>query len=802
MNSPAVQLYQWAGHVDDKYQYSSDNKDCRVHGWISTKLHTGFWVITPSNEFKMGGPVKQDLTSHAGPISLSMFFSTHYAGVTSVISFGEGETWKKVFGPVFIYVNSVSRSEDPLKLWADAKEQMFIETQSWPYDFPASADFLPAEQRGGEIKIGHITFEPPRIGPTVWEIGIPDRTAAEFFVPDPNPGLMNQLYLDQADKFRQYGLWDSYTNLYPDHDLVYTVETCNYQTDWFFAQVNRKTGKTYKPTTWTIKFNLTNVVNDSSASYTLRIALASATDAELQVRINDASKAPFFSTGLIGKDNTVARHGIHGFYWLFTVNIPASMLFAGSTNAIYLTQSRAWIPWRNVMYDCLRLEAPYTNNTDMDKARSRLMLLGWLAIHCVSFFLVDSVADNVTGNSRKCSSSSVKLRISHDHVVMDNGIVKLELTKPSGLISGISYGGVNNVLEYKNKETQRGYWDIVWSRPEINQSNFDMLHSTSFKVISLTKEQLEVSFNITWNVSLGVSGLPLNIDKRFIMLRGVSGFYSYAIFEHKKGWPDLNIDEARIAFKLDKNIYVHGWISSNRHIGFWVITPSDEFRAGGPVKPDLTSHAGEETQIHELVYNPPRNGPTLWEIGIPDRTASEFYIPDPAPEFMNNLYIKHPEKFRQYGLWDRYTDLYPTDDLKYLVGVSDFRKDWFFAHVNRKADKKKYMPTTWQISFYVKNVVRNENYTLRLALASATLAEIQVRVNDPNKKQPHFTTGRIGKDNAIARHGNHGRHWLYSVNVMGSQLVNGNNTIYLKQARGGSPFTGVMYDYIRLEGPS
>lgn len=39
------------------------------------------------------------------------------------------------------------------------------------------------------------------------------------------------------------------------------------------------------------------------------------------------------------------------------------------------------------------------------------------------------------------------------------------------------------------------------------------------------------------------------------MLRGVSGFYAYAVFEHLEGWPALNIDRARIAFKLDKNKY-------------------------------------------------------------------------------------------------------------------------------------------------------------------------------------------------------------------------------------------------------
>lgn len=67
---------------------------------------------------------------------------------------------------------------------------------------------------------------------------------------------------------------------------------------------------------------------------------------------------------------------------------------------------------------------------------------------------------------------------------------------------------------------------------------------------------------------------------------------------------------------------------------------------------------------------------------------------------------------------------------------------------------------------------------------------------------PHFSTGKIGRDNAIARHGIHGRYWLYGVDIAGSQLVEGENTIYLKQATGNNPFVGAMYDYIRLEAPS
>jgi rhamnogalacturonan endolyase len=58
--------------VDDKYQYSCKNIDNRVHGWISFNPPVGFWQITPSDEFRSGGPLKQNLTSHVGPTTLAV----------------------------------------------------------------------------------------------------------------------------------------------------------------------------------------------------------------------------------------------------------------------------------------------------------------------------------------------------------------------------------------------------------------------------------------------------------------------------------------------------------------------------------------------------------------------------------------------------------------------------------------------------------------------------------------------------------------------------------------------------------
>lgn len=58
-----------------------------------------------------------------------MFVSTHYGGEDLIIKFEKGERWKKVFGPVFIYLNSVpnhnmTHNNAASFLWDDAKKQV------------------------------------------------------------------------------------------------------------------------------------------------------------------------------------------------------------------------------------------------------------------------------------------------------------------------------------------------------------------------------------------------------------------------------------------------------------------------------------------------------------------------------------------------------------------------------------------------------------------------------------------------------------------------------------------------------
>jgi len=42
-------------------------------------------------------------------------------------------------------------------------------------------------------------------------------------------------------------------------------------------------------------------------------------------------------------------------------------------------------------------------------------------------------------------------------VIIDNGILQLTLSKPDGIVTGVQYNGVDNLMEVINKEDDRGY---------------------------------------------------------------------------------------------------------------------------------------------------------------------------------------------------------------------------------------------------------------------------------------------------------------------------------------------------------
>lgn len=57
---------------------------------------------------------------------MQTFISQHYVGPDMETRYKTGEAWKKVLGPVFIYLNSDStRNNLQHLLWEDAKRQVY-----------------------------------------------------------------------------------------------------------------------------------------------------------------------------------------------------------------------------------------------------------------------------------------------------------------------------------------------------------------------------------------------------------------------------------------------------------------------------------------------------------------------------------------------------------------------------------------------------------------------------------------------------------------------------------------------------
>ncbi|KAJ0966186.1 hypothetical protein J5N97_027324 [Dioscorea zingiberensis] len=568
------------------------------------------------------------------------------------------------------------------------------------------------------------------------------------------------------------------------------------------------------------------------------------------------------------------------------------------------------------------------------------------------------------------ANKAVTLVVQSSYVILDNGILKLTITNPGGKLAGIQYGGMNNILDVKLDENQRGYWDLNWNHPG-GHIRYQMISGTEFSVITSSKDIVEVSFR-----SNSGTRLALSVDIRYIVRSGISGFYCYAIYERAAGLPSFDLVQTRMVFKLRRDqfhymaisdekqkimpmledlvpprgqvlalpesvllvnpinpslkgqmfhgthfigdaivaafdngeawrkvygpvlIYLNStqttsnafdlWIDAKKqrlheemtwpynfvsspyffsakergsasgtlfvqdryvseapipakfsYVGlsiinsggswqteskgyqFWVVTNSKgQFTIKNVIPGNYYVHGwvpgfmgdylhtelinispGLEVELGNLTFNPPRDGPTVWEIGFPDRTAIGFYVPNASPMYINKLFISGPEKFRQYGLWDRYTNLHPTSDQMFMVGVNDPKSDWFFAHVNRRIAEKSYSPTTWQIKFNL-NTITSGIYKLRLSIAASNHSDLQIRINDPNSAQPVFELYNLGDDSTIARHGIHGLHQLFSIDMYSYLLVQGDNTIYLKQVMSGNEFLGLMYDYLRLEAPT
>jgi rhamnogalacturonan endolyase len=213
--------------------------------------------------------------------------------------------------------------------------------------------------------------------------------------------------------------------------------------------------------------------------------------------------------------------------------------------------------------------------------------------------------------------------------------------------------------------------------------------------------------------------------------------------------------------------------------------------------------AGEAQSLGELLWEPPRFGRTLWEIGIPDRTAREF---------------RHGDHYWKWGLYYQYPQEFP-QDVNFIIGQSDWRHDWNYAQPprilaagqpvisedeeagndNNTTAAPAYQSrglenSTWKIQFALTNAPAGQA-TLRLAFAGARDgSRVEVALND----RLIGDTGSLPATGVMHRDGIRGYWFERSLNFDAALLRPGTN-IFKLTSHADNWTQGVLYDCVRLE---
>src|SRR5262249_48790800 len=127
-------------------------------------------------------------------------------------------------------------------------------------------------------------------------------------------------------------------------------------------------------------------------------------------------------------------------------------------------------------------------------------------------------------------------------------------------------------------------------------------------------------------------------------------------------------------------------------------------------KTDIKVAAGQTVDLGSLEWKPVRRGKQGWEIGVPNRSAEE---------------VKHGDHYWQWGRYNEYAKEFP-DDVNFVIGKSDARKDWNYVQVPRARDQG----TTWSVSFEMPSAPTAGKAVLRMGIAAASVrGGVQVSVN-------------------------------------------------------------------------
>jgi rhamnogalacturonan endolyase len=173
---------------------------------------------------------------------------------------------------------------------------------------------------------------------------------------------------------------------------------------------------------------------------------------------------------------------------------------------------------------------------------------------------VPSTRANVPGGGS--SGASVKLSDEGDSVVLSNGILRATINKAGARISALEYKGFPML--------STGYYSMDGGPDYRNPSH------CVYQVKVQTPDLVDIGLLCKWD---GKAHQAFDIEVHYVLQRGASGLYSYAMLSHPASYPKTSVGEWRMVWKLNNDLLEKIYVDDLRH---WQMPSAEDYQTAEP----------------------------------------------------------------------------------------------------------------------------------------------------------------------------------------------------------------------------
>jgi rhamnogalacturonan endolyase len=208
-------------------------------------------------------------------------------------------------------------------------------------------------------------------------------------------------------------------------------------------------------------------------------------------------------------------------------------------------------------------------------------------------------------------------------VVLDNGIVKVSINKQNAR---------GTLSRYDNPKEEPAWWYFIYNNNLGGPKNPNYIYwhglgKSKYSVIRNDENYVEISV-----ISPGESKRPLNVDFRYVLRKGDSGFYFYVLAKKPANTPDFVNVYFSMNWLMDRQYdyrYMHDKLQGPMHLSggvgcrpFWMRTDRVRTEDGRII----AKHAWTGNELHENLFGMCSSNKGYWLI-IPDFSAIGAILP-------------------------------------------------------------------------------------------------------------------------------------------------------------------------------